>query len=214
MEKFSNKDNGDIIPKGTFEADFTAETMSGIAMSALLGAEIKVAFPTIAHDYQNGFTLEQIVDKYNLRDRTTLSVARAAVRLALFGYEGDYDFVTCDQYSGLMSKDEYIQSAKDHRSAAAKKQMDEGRTIHGQTLEEKKLLGRLGVLAQGSMPYEPEEMKLIKDLSLQPEFQRKTRINAQKISDHLNTTLHEGKQVRTPTQIKKMFYQLKKREGE
>lgn len=204
----------DRIPTGTFEAELTDRQKAGIRHVLEIGRDIQKRFSAIAEDYRHGMTQDKIMEKYKIIEvyGINIDIARLAVSSALRGYDGRLSEATnVDPYSGLIEgKTELDAIAKDHRIAGAKKQLDEKRGIHGHTLKERKEIGRLGAISQGSRPYSEEEKSLVRELAAQAEYQRKSRINAMKIAAEINRRLHGGKEVRDRFQIKKLHHLLKK----
>jgi hypothetical protein len=223
-ENHIEKTGQDVIPEGTFEADLNDERKAGIRAAVSLGMEFQTRFPGMVEDFEDGLTLDAIVEKYELTAFAPSSVARNAVRYALNGYDSEVTDIDDSKYQGLMTREDYLAAAELHKEANLKKlsrlggkvsgprQFENKMNIHAQTHEEKVELGKLGAIAQGSRPYDRAELDLINELSGQPEFQRLSRINAMKIAKELNDRLHGGKEVRTPQQIKRMNYARKNRE--
>jgi len=215
----------DLIPEGTFFADLTDRQKAGIRKSIEFGRTLQTTLPTIAEDFRAGLTLDGIVEKNDIRQLlgVSQSIARNAVWFALRGYEANLIFADMGYFTGLMEKEEYATIARQHQSDASVRvgrqnresglrQYAEGKGIHSQTQEERKDLGRQGVIAQGSRPYEQAEVDLIIELAALPEYQRLSRINAKKIAEELNRRLHNSEPVRTPRQIVKTFSLKKERE--
>lgn len=95
---------------------------------------------------------------------------------------------------------------------SGKKQFEQGIGIHAQTAEERKEIGRLGAISQGKLPYSDEEIAYIRELAQNPFYQRRSRINAMKISEEVNRKFHNGVETRTPEHIKKIFFRNKEKE--
>jgi hypothetical protein len=93
----------------------------------------------------------------------------------------------------------------------AKKQIQIGLWIHGQTTEQKSISGLLWALASGGMPYEEGELKRLKELTEDAQYKRWTRINAQKIAEILNQEFHNEKPLRTSENVRQQISRLKKK---
>jgi hypothetical protein len=87
--------------------------------------------------------------------------------------------------------------------------MQEKIGIHSQTFLDKRAIGRLGGKSQGKIPWTDSEEKRILELTSQKEFQRKSRINAQKIAIVINNEFHNSEPVRDNTSVKKVFIRAK-----
>ena len=213
----------DFVPEGEFNSELPDPQKASIRHSINFGLELQKTFPGIAEDYRSDMILDEIVEKYKLvSDKISFSNARNAVWYALRGYEGKLGSLGEDiaVYPGLISKDEYTLIAKRHSALASAKtgrnnvesgrrQFTEKKGIHAQTPEERKEIAKLARITQGIRDYEKVEIDLIKELAELPEYKRKSRINAIKISTELNRRLYEGKEIRTPMQIKKMWFKSK-----
>lgn len=99
------------------------------------------------------------------------------------------------------------------RWKGAKKQIQREIGIHGQTVEQKSASGVLWVLASGGTPYEQEEEKRLIELTKNPEYQRGTRINAEKIAEILNSEFHNEELLRTSQNVRQKISRLKKKIG-
>jgi hypothetical protein len=126
--------------------------------------------------------------------------------------------VTTGKKVGLKSKTEgtgIFSFTKEQRSDIGRKsgtaQYKNGIGIHAQTPEDHKRAGIALVEAQGGVVFSDEEVDYFKELILDPVYQRKSRINAQKISTELNRKFHNGKDIRTPKSITKINLKLKTR---
>src|SRR3989344_5884273 len=206
------KEATDFVPEGEFSGELTDSQKAAIRHSINLGRELQKEMPTIIDDFRSGLTFNQITEKYNLQLKLggSLSTPRNAVWYALKGYHGEMRFVDIPTFDGLIEPEEYNLIARRHSTEASvatgRKNVDSGlrqfaekKGIHAQTLRERKAVGKLGVIAQGSKPYEKSELDLINELALLPEYQRGSRINAVKIAAELNRQLHNGEMIRTPT---------------
>ncbi len=215
----------DVIPEGTFFYE-GADNIAGIRGAIDIGKRIQESedAENIVRDFRSGDSLSDIVKKYNIRiPSITFSTAKNAVRFALFGYDGNIEHAERFEYDGLIGKTEYLNLVEDHTSENGREiglrygvengnnQLRNKTGIHSQSTEQNTRFGKEGVIAQGSRPYSEEEMELISELSKNPEFQRLSRINAKKISEELNRVLHDGEVVRSPKQIKKMYYAIKQK---
>lgn len=196
----------DVVPEGTFEAALSDPQIATIKKSIAFGLELQNLHPDLAEDYRSGLSLEAILKKHNL------DTTKDAVRHALRGYDGRMkSFSDVAVYPGLISEEEYDAIAAGRHKESGQRQFEEGAGIHAQTKDEIREIGKSGALEQGSMPYEKVEMETIQELAGMPEYQRQSRINAKMIAAELNRRLHKGEAVRTPRQVVKMFYMLKKR---
>jgi hypothetical protein len=95
---------------------------------------------------------------------------------------------------------------------SGKKQFERGIGIHAQTPAERREIGRLGAISQGKLPYSDEEIAYIRELAKNPFYQRRSSINAMKISEEVNRKFHDGVETRTPEHIKKIFFRNKNKE--
>lgn len=200
----------DTIPHGIFSAELSDSQKAGIKYSLIIGRDIQTKFPGIADEYRNGRTLDELIEKYEIHEvygTTNLSTARMAISNALRGYDGKLAQVTeVEPYPGLIETTELNGIIKKHRATGIEKQMGKQKGIYGQTHEDHIRLGQSAVEKQGGHPYSEDEKKLIEELAKQPEYQRKSRINAQKIATEVNRILHQdGKELRSPRQIVRIY---------
>ncbi|MBI2499171.1 hypothetical protein HYV88_02925 [Candidatus Woesearchaeota archaeon] len=149
-----------------------------------------------------------------------------ALSLALGGYNREVSFSEIQQYSGLIPNEEYLSLIQEHNkqstnewnkqmqergiglAAMTRKQRQEiGRRsglkqlenkigIHAQTLEERKLIIKKALVAQGKTPWENDEMKHCYELSLQERFRKSSRVNWEDIAVSVNQKYHAGKSLR------------------
>ncbi len=220
-QKTENKAQ-DFIPEGVFEADLSDPQKAGIIHSINLGRELQKDTLGLASDFKSGLTLDQIVEKHNLQAKlgTSSSTARNAVWFALKGYNSEIRFADAEPFNGLVSKDEYELTAQQHRREASArtgrnnresglKQFAEKKGIHAQTPEERQALIRSSALARGLDWFEQEEVDLIKELILLPEYRHGSRIRAGKIAEELNKRFHNGEKKWNQKQITKKYYLLR-----
>lgn len=212
----------DFVPEGIFSADLSDPQKAAIIHSIKLGRELQKDTLGLADDFKSGLTLDQIVDKHNLQAKlgASFSTARNAVWFALKGYNDEIRFAGVESFGGLVSKDEYDVVAQQHRrEASAKtgrnnresglKQFAEKKGIHSQTPEERRALVKSSALARGLDWFEQEEIDLIEELVLLPEYQHGTRIKAGKIAEELNKRFHNGEKKWDQRQITKKYYLLR-----
>lgn len=112
-----------------------------------------------------------------------------------------------DAKKGLFALSPEMKSEIGRKSGKA--QFEKGIGIHSQTIEERKKSGRALAESLGMTVFSDEEISFIKEKIDDPEYQRRTRINAKKLSDVLNDTFHGGSAIRTPRSIRKIVYRLK-----
>ena len=138
----------------------------------------------------------------NLNCQNSLSEYFPCGEVKLQGYNRNVSFSETGEYSGLISKDEYLSLVQQHNSQSTtewNKQMQErgmgvtaitreqrqaiGRRsglkqfenkigIHAQTTEERRNCNRKALIAQGKTPWEDNEMRYCYELSLQDGFRR------------------------------------------
>jgi hypothetical protein len=89
-------------------------------------------------------------------------------------------------------------------SKVGKNARDNKTGIHSMTDEERRQSGKLGAQANGANPWTDEEELFVQRLIEKPEFQRKSRIHAKRISAEVNRVFHEGKEVRKPRAVVKL----------
>ena len=220
-QKTENKAR-DFIPEGIFEADLSDPQKAGIIHSINLGRELQKGTPDLAADFKSGLTLDQIVEKHNLQTKlgASLSTARNAVWFALKGYGEEIRFAGAEPFDGLVNPEEYELIAQQHRREASAKtgrsnresglrQFAEKKGIHAQTPEERQALIRSSALARGLDWFEQEEVDLIKELILLPEYRHGSRIRAGKIAEELNKRFHNGEKKWNQKQITKKYYLLR-----
>ena len=207
MEKFESAKNIDVIPEGTFFSELSDEQKIGIKNSILSAFEIQKTIPDLANDFINGSTLEQLVKRYDIESKLGCSSSTAinTVRIALVGYNGNLTFFEGEvpTFSGLIDKETYDNVVKERMVNSGKKNLLEKKGIHAQTIEDRKQLGRLAAESQGKTVFSDEEINFFKEKIADPEYQRKTRINAKKLAGLLNQKFHEGREVRTHKVLKK-----------
>jgi len=213
MEKFEPVKNIDVIPEGTFFSELSGEQKIGIKNSIISAFKIQETIPTLADDFIKGSTLEQLVKKYDLESKLNCSYSTAinTVRIALVGYGGNMTFLEGEvpTFSGLIDKETYDNIVKERMTNVGKKAFFEKKGIHAQTIDEQKELGRLLSESQGKTVFSDEEIDFLKIKITDPEYQRKSRINAKKLSELLNQKFHGGREVRTPQSVKKISSRLK-----
>jgi hypothetical protein len=199
----------DSIPAGTFEADLSGSQKKAIRDGLEIARNIIQNFPLIAADYRTGLSQAAIVKKYQLADvfKTDEQTTTKAVSVALRGYDGKFRnlFPEIDNFPGLIGGEGMDILAQEHRQRSGEAQWIESGGIHAQTTDERIKVGRQGAVAQGKNPLSNNEIAEINLLAAQVEFQRNTRINAQKIADALNKKFYQGRDVRTPRQIVKFL---------
>jgi len=223
------------LPAGTFYADISGAQRRAILYAIKKGLELGNSCQWIAEEFREGKSIEKITQDERISDcfngsRKTLY---AAVRFALQGYNGNISFSKIGEYSGLISKDEYLSLVQQHNSQSTtewNKQMQElgvgitaltreqrqeiGRRsglkqlenrigIHAQTLEERREAVRLALIAQGKIPWKDDETKCCYELSLQDIFRKETRTNWQGIAVIVNKEYHDGKEVRNNRAVAK-----------
>jgi hypothetical protein len=92
-----------------------------------------------------------------------------------------------------------------------KNQLERGIWIHGQTRGEKQEAGRAGAKKSGANPYDHEELSRLHQLLGNPEFRRKTRVNAHKIAEVLNLEFHNSELVRTSQGVRQQICRVTRR---
>ncbi len=176
------------------------------------------------------YQLEKI---YSIQPKT----AENAPRYALGWYQDTIELSTMTRYEGLIPLVEYKALGKEHNqstgrmvwilmretkngmfsisteerrsigSKSGNKWFQNKTWIHAQTLEERRDIWRLGAIASWWKPWSALEEASIAELIKNPEYQRKTRINAQKIAMKINADFHEWKAVRTTRSVVKLVSQ-------
>jgi hypothetical protein len=111
-----------------------------------------------------------------------------------------------DSKKGIFALSSATKSEIGRKSGNA--QLEKGIGIHAQTIDERRRLGRVAAESQGKTVFSDEEVAFIKEKIIDPEYQRKTRINAKKLSNILNSTFHRGDEIRTPKSVKKIVHKL------
>ena len=193
-------------------------------------------YPHIAKDYTDGMCTREICVKYALDTyyKVSQKTAIGAISIALRGYNGEMMYIREKAFGGLLKKEEYSAAAHQIRSKIAKKVahilQEENRGIFSTSASERGKKGgpaslkqkagihnpenmaklRLAsILALGRTPVSPEERTAIFTLSQDPEYQKKSRIQLQKIAEKINNTFHNGEKIRTTDAIQKIIKKAK-----
>lgn len=131
-------------------ANLKPKQFSAIKCSVKLGQKLQKLYPQIADDYRTGYSLKQIVDKYDLTESYDISksVAATAVKCALNGYDSHFEFFDYPSYDGLIPVDEYKDLAVQQHSLSGKRLAEHTRInkngIYGLTLDERIKCGQKG----------------------------------------------------------------------
>ena len=126
----------------------TDSNKAAIKFSILLGLEIKKYFPEIAEDYRQGLSLNDLVEKYNIKNffGKKEKVCQMGVLYAIKGYDGQIRLFKLETYSGLIEKNEAAIIGKEHNRKNSKKIGDhffqEGLGIFKITKEERQKIGQ------------------------------------------------------------------------
>ena len=121
-----------------------------IALDIELGRTIQQDHSEVAELYRQGRTHSQIVAELNLCEVYDVSnkVAKTAVHFALAGYKGHLEWVTLDQYVGLLSNEELDKIATEHNAECGRtigqETYEKGLGIFSMTPEERSEAGRKG----------------------------------------------------------------------
>jgi hypothetical protein len=189
--------------------------MGAIKLAIRLGIEIQRSIPEIADDYINGASANELVIKYNIQSKfgiQNLSIAENAVRRALTGYDGNFQFPAIKPYQGLIPDTEKRkQLDKDHKSKTGKKAGKEGKGFHGWTFEQKQAHSRKNVEAAGFVPYSELEKVRIGELAALPEYKyREIKVATKRVAQQINIEFHRNANIRTSEAIVDVLQNLKK----
>lgn len=170
--------NNQIIP-GIFYAELDESQKGAIRLGIELGTKVKQLFPSIAKDYRKGKSLSDLVKEYNIKELFNIKekVAQMAVYWALIGYDGHFRLFSEPTYSGLMSPLEVKAIAKNHHIESGRRlgltqgkrsgqiTFEKRKGVHGLSYTEKRKYSQKGIIEQGNIPWEDEEIKKLYELS-------------------------------------------------
>jgi hypothetical protein len=208
----------DVLPQGTFMADISPEQVKGMIYSIEQGLRLRQEMPWIADAFKAGASINRISDvlrKKGLVNGTKRTVI-GSVTYALKGYDGNNLSSRIAPYDGFFDQEEYNDLWNQHNRGTTREMGRKfGRTnglnalekktgIHAQTPEERLEAIRLGLIAQGKLPWKEEEIRDCFELSQKPEYRKgESRTNWIEISRKVNEKYHGGKNVRSNRAVAK-----------
>lgn len=220
------------------------EQWKAIRLAIEKGIDIQNSHPEIALDYRKLPSVEEIVAKYRLDEYYSIDTRTAcdAVNYALGGHNAESGDFGIDPYDGLMLREEYKSLAKEHQLNALSKRpyitltqselrsikrcggdscFIQGKGIHAQGYDERRLNSKKGVEERGYRPWKEEvdsdklsiysEKDYVHMLAQSKAFQKFTQIRNQFYPDHetiskeINRLYHNNDNVRTPGAIRRVL---------
>ena len=197
--------------------DISPKMAAAIKLSIKIGFRLQSDLPQIADDYRNLMSRLEILEKYGICEKYSISVsiANPSVTYAIRGYHGNEKVGKhiISRYDGLISdKNELNGIIIESRKKRLEIMVEGMKGIHSQTKEERKMKSSKGginsAISHGLIPWNDDELIEAYRCSLLKEYQSKKRygtyfrVDNFLIAKRLNMLYHNKKKIRNEKSVR------------